>query len=203
MHVTLKVLPILIVLTVLYGCMEIQKDCDESQRFLDCRYCPVESPDNPDPELSHFPNCAYEDGNGNIVIRDVHLKNILFDNDNLAAVYLGGTNIVYVNRMGKTARVLYVDNGADYFEEGLARTIHNGKIGFINKDLDIVIHPQFDFAFPFSCGVALVCNDCRFVPEGEYTAVVDGKWGYIDKNGNVIVPIRFKKEYLPPPMNSE
>ena len=152
--------------------------------------------------MTLFRNCAYEDENGSIVIRDVHLKNMLFDNNNLASVYFKDTDIVYVNRRGKTARVLYFDNGADYFKEGLARTIKDGKIGFIDKNLDVVIRPKFDFAFPFSDGVAVVCNGCYFVSDGEHSGVVGGKWGYIDNNGVAIVSISHEKDNLPqPPTN--
>ena len=193
----MKVLLILIVLTAFNGCIASPKDHNESQLFFDCTYCPIETQDKPYPGLTLFRNCAYEDENGSIVIRDVHLKNMLFDDNNLASVYFKDTDIVYVNRRGKTARVLYFDNGADYFKEGLARTIKDGKIGFIDKNLDVVILPKFDFAFPFSDGVAVVCNGCYFVPDGEHSAVVGGKWRYIDKNGVAIISVSHEKDNLP------
>jgi hypothetical protein len=195
----LKVTLILLIMTVFSGCTIKQKVHNHPLVFIDCRYCPIETQDNPYPELTYFKDCAYEDENGGIVIRDNHIKNILFDNDNLASIYFNDTDIVYVNTSGKTAKVLYFDNGADYFQEGLARTIKDGKIGFINKNLDVVILPNFDFAFPFSNGVATVCNGCYIVLDGEYSIVVGGKWGYINKKGDVTLPISYEKDDLPQP----
>ena len=64
------------------------------------------------------------------------------------------------------------------------------KIGFFDKALEIVIAPQFDFAFPFSNGVSLVCNGCIKESDGEHTAMTKGFWGFIDLSGDVVVPIK-------------
>ncbi|MBI4698849.1 MAG: WG repeat-containing protein, partial [Nitrospirae bacterium] len=149
-----------------------------------------------------FENCAYVNDKEEAGIFDGHLKNMNFGNSGLASVILKNGQAVqaaYVNREGKTARVHYFDNGADHFVEGLARTVKDGKLGFINEKLNIVISPQYDFAFPFSNSAALVCNGCKFVAEGEHTSVVGGKWGYINKGGVVIVPIQHEKDKLPNP----
>ena len=51
------------------------------------------------------------------------------------------------------------------------------KDGFIDSSGGVVIKPQFDHAWPFSCGLAMV--------------EVDGKRGYIDKTGNLVVDPKF------------
>ena len=107
-------------------------------------------------------------------------------------------DLYYVNRRGKMASVLPFDNGADYFREGLARTRKNGKIGFFNSELDVIIAPTWDFAFPFESGVAVVCEGC--VPRrlfDEHVALEGGKWGYIDKRGKVVVPLIYDEALLP------
>lgn len=149
-----------------------------------------------------FENCAYVNDKEEAGIFDGHLKYMNFGNGGLASVILKNGQAVYVNREGKTARVHNFDNGADYFVEGLARTVRDGKFGFINEKLDIIIAPQYDFAFPFSNGTALVCNGCRFVTEGEHTDVIGGKWGYINKDGVVIVPVQYEQDKLPSPPNT-
>jgi len=61
------------------------------------------------------------------------------------------------------------------FSEGFS-VVHgfdNGKSGFINKQGEAVIAPQFDEANDFSEGLAAV--------------KVEGKWGYIDKTGKVVI----------------
>ncbi|MDO9027263.1 MAG: WG repeat-containing protein [Candidatus Roizmanbacteria bacterium] len=180
----------------------------QQKALIDCGYLPVKTKANPNPELTFFPNCVYKNGNGNFVIPDSHLKNIFFDADNLACVYLKradnlkGADNLYVNRSGKTVRVLPFDNGCDYFQEGLSRTVKDGKLGYINKDLDVVIPPKYDFAFHFNSGVAVVCIGCYSVPIGkddEHMEVAGGKWGYIDKKGNVVVSISHERDKIPKP----
>jgi len=112
-----------------------------------------------------------------------------YDQDNLSYLY-SEYGLFYFNKSGKLRRTINYDNGPDYFESGLARTQWNEKIGFFNKALEIVIAPQFDFAFPFKNGVSLVCNGCVKKRDGEHSFMVKGLWGFIDLSGNVIVPIK-------------
>lgn len=101
-------------------------------------------------------------------------------------VFIKNRGIVYVDTKGKIIHHAYnFDNGPDYFIEGLARYVENGKIGFINEKLEIVIPAQFDFASYFENGVAKICNECRKVYQGEHSQMKGGKWGILDKNGGV------------------
>ena len=104
---------------------------------------------------------------------------------------------LYVITSGKTAPAFLFDNGADYFVEGLARTPRNGKIGFVDQELAEAIPPQWDFAFPFESGLAVVCNGCTLEPVGEHTEVVGGEWGYIDSQGILVAPCTHKRDELP------
>lgn len=88
-----------------------------------------------------------------------------------------------------------------------------GKWGYLDKDGKAVIHPQFDYALPFSEGLAIVgVNDkLGFIdktgriiikptfapPVGNFhegLAVVNsgGKYGYIDKTGNMVIQPQFR-----------
>jgi hypothetical protein len=118
-----------------------------------------------------------------------------FGAEGLSAI-LVGERIYFVNRAGNTAPALKFDNGPDYFVEGLARTVKDGKIGFVNTALEPVVAPVWDFAFPFSNGVAAVCSGCM-AAGGEHQLVTGGKWGYIDKRGKVLVPVRYDRDELP------
>jgi hypothetical protein len=102
----------------------------------------------------------------------------------------------FFKRQGKTVPALPFDNGPDYFVEGLARTLINGKVGFVNENLDEVIPPVWDFAFPFQNGVAVVCTGC-ISSGGEHTVRKGGKWGYIDRTGKIIVPVIYDEATLP------
>ena len=68
---------------------------------------------------------------------------------------------------------------------------------FVDKELAEVIPPSWDFAFPFESGLAVVCNGCTPRPVGEHSEMVGGKWGYIDSQGEVVVPIIHSRDELP------
>jgi hypothetical protein len=131
------------------------------------------------------------------------LEHASFDRNGVASVFVG-RQLLFVNRHGVTAPALLFDNGADYFVEGLARTVRAGKIGFVDIALREVIAPVWDFAFPFNHGVAKVCSGCRLVsrPGDEHREVVGGKWGYIDRAGRVVVPVVHDRDDLPGPASS-
>ncbi|MDB4990382.1 MAG: hypothetical protein JWN04_5560 [Myxococcaceae bacterium] len=83
--------------------------------------------------------------------------------DEPVAVVVAG-KLYYMNAAGRAAPVLLFGNGPDYFVEGLARTVRNSKVGFIDTALIERIAPRWDFAFPFEQGVAIVCQGCRAQP---------------------------------------
>jgi len=139
-------------------------------------------------------NCGTLNGPDVLIVDSRCLKRLRFNGD-LAQVYKE-KKIFYVNRAGKTRRTHYFDNGADPFTEGLARARLGGKYGFMNRKLELVIKPAFDFAFPFQRGFALVCNGCKPEPMGEHQAIRGGKWGVLDKTGEIRVPIRFSRSAL-------
>jgi hypothetical protein len=49
----------------------------------------------------------------------------------------------------------------------------NGRIGFVDKEGEVVIRPQYDLADNFFEGLAKV--------------ELNGKWGFIDKNGKFVI----------------
>jgi hypothetical protein len=61
------------------------------------------------------------------------------------------------------------------FSEGLARWAADGRFGYMARNGDMVIPPQFDEAMNFSEGLAAVN--------------ISGKWGFIDKSGKYVVPL--------------
>ncbi|RKD25919.1 hypothetical protein BEP19_03035 [Ammoniphilus oxalaticus] len=65
------------------------------------------------------------------------------------------------------------------FQEGLAPTLKDGKVGFIDAKGTWVIEPNFDYALPFSDGLATVYD------------AVENKWGFINKQGQYMIPPSF------------
>lgn len=114
----------------------------------------------------------------------------------MQTIYVDETWLYALN--GKTVSVLSYDNGADYFREGLARTMKDGKVGFVDESLDLVIAPMWDFAFPFENEYSLVCSGCTQEHDGEHSSITGGSWGYIDRTGKIIVEPIHSRDALPP-----
>lgn len=113
------------------------------------------------------------------------LKKLDFKDQELVSVFMKNS-FYYVRKDGKYRETLTYDNGADPFSDGLARTKIDGKIGFFNTNLDIVLKPIYDFAFPFYNGVAEICTGCQEKEDGEHTMLDGGKWQKINRDGLVI-----------------
>ncbi len=160
----------------------------------DCTYVAVQTASNPYPELDQRKDCGEVRGD-ELELSSDHLIRLWLNDKGLGVVYIGG-GVFYVNREGRSVRTLSYDSGADYFEEGLARGVSFGKIGFVDHSLEFVIAPAFDFAFPFSGGYAVVCNGCVRTDDREHATREGGSWGVIDKKGEVVVRIAFGKSEL-------
>lgn len=113
------------------------------------------------------------------------LKRLDFQGEELISVYMNHS-FYYVRKNGKYLKTLTYDNGADPFSEGLARTRINGKIGFFNTNLELVLKPIYDFAFPFHKGVAEICTGCVEKKAGEHSFLDGGQWQKINREGLVV-----------------
>lgn len=161
------------------------------EEWLPCAFMPVE-----DEARDVIAHCAHRSANGALVVEPVALGVLVTRGVDPAPVSIGGT-LHYLNASGVAVPVLPFDNGADYFVEGLARTLQGGKVGFINEKLSVVIPPQWDFAFPFENGTAVVCDSCTFRPVGDgHREVVGGRWGLIDARGQTLIPVIHPREEL-------
>lgn len=106
---------------------------------------------------------------------------------NYAIVLEKGGRCIAIDKHEKELfEIFWYDNGPDYISEGLFRIKKNEKIGYANKDGEIMIKPRFDCAFPFQNGKAKVSVDCETVFEGEYRRWESKNWFYIDKQGKKI-----------------
>ena len=95
--------------------------------------------------------------------------------------------IICINDAGK--ELFYVfkyDNGPDYIQEGLFRIMNeDGLVGFADSLGNVIIEPQFKFAYPFKGGKtkATLKGERKVVPEsdGEKHYWESETWFYIDK----------------------
>lgn len=82
-----------------------------------------------------------------------------------------------------------VDNGPDYFAEGMARYVADGMFGFFDTTGAVVIKAAYDYAEPFVGAKAAVCSGCSTTVDGEHSRVVGGNWGVINADGSVAVAL--------------
>lgn len=154
-------------------------------------------------EVITFANCGSEKDDGTAEIRPEHLAALDFGEDGLASIRVG-EHFYYFRKDGRSARVPTYDNWADDFAEGLVRTVRvvDGveRIGYLDRELAVVIPARYDWGFPFEGGRARVCIGCRAgKPDGDgHSEVSGGLWGYIDRAGKEVVPVRSSRDDLDP-----
>lgn len=98
--------------------------------------------------------------------------------------------IVCIDNQGK--ELFYVfkyENGPDYVREGLFRIMDDkGTIGFADSLGNVVIKPQFKFAFPFEKNRAKVTftGEEKTIFNGEHHEWISNEWQYINKKGEFL-----------------
>jgi hypothetical protein len=171
------------------GCARVVPAADE---WLSCAFSPIEAEATDSGE-----RCVHRDRDGRLVVAPAGLRAMEARGAGPVAASIEG-RLHYLNAAGVVVPVLVFDNGPDYFVEGLARTVQDGKVGFIDENLRVVIAPAWDFAFPFENGAAVVCDGCTLRRVGdEHEEVVGGRWGRIDARGRVVVPVIHARDAIP------
>ena len=133
--------------------------------------------------------------NGKIVIKPRYHLALKFLSTCIAPV-VDDTGWLYIDVTGRPLiRPFVIDNGPDYFHEKLARFVQNKKFGYFDTTGAIKIKPVWDFARPFSEGLAAVCSQCKQLKKDEHTLIIGGKWGYIDHNGVIKIPLKFQQAF--------
>ena len=112
------------------------------------------------------------------------LDNGLTYHDNLALIMIGPSKYAYIDTEGKIS--FPVECAKAYpFSNGFALIKNKeGKYGFINTEgnpIDPKNEYQYDDAYPFAEELACVKKA--------------GKWGFIDKNNNIIIEFRYDVAY--------
>jgi hypothetical protein len=134
---------------------------------------------------------GYKNDKGEVVIPPRYEVAQPFSPEGIAAV-ADGSGWAYINpKGGVVIKPLVVDNGPDYFSEGLARYTEGGKFGFFDQSGKVIIPPSFDFVLPFADGMAAFCEGCREEVQGEHRIMKSGRWGFLDKKGDVRIPPLF------------
>lgn len=135
---------------------------------------------------------GFKDAAGEVVIEPRFDFAYEFSSEGIAGV-ADEHGFAFIDPQGSVvARAFAFDNGPDYFVEGRARIVEDGKVGFIGEDGVVAISPRFDHAGSFCEGLAPFCEGCRSVPDGEHSRIEGGLWGYVGPTGTVVIPPRFE-----------
>lgn len=134
-------------------------------------------------------DCAQVQQDSSFKIEKSILKKIEFDKNGLAGGSIGKSGCYWLNKKGLLRKTHCFDNGADSFNYGLARFVDsNGKFGYMNQRLQVIIPAQYTFAFPFEYNYAKVCNGCQIekLENSEHSLVKGGQWLVINKTGKIV-----------------
>ena len=130
---------------------------------------------------------GYIKSNGEVIAKPQFYKASNFINGMARVRFLGDDNsTTYIDPNGKVLKQKFDWFSEHFTPDGLCivRDYKTNKCGFINKKGEYVIKPEFDEVDEFSEGLARV--------------KVDGKYGYIDYNGKMVVEPSFvlAKQYF-------
>jgi len=138
---------------------------------------------------------GYQDANGNIVIEPQYIFAEPFSKYGLALVASLEDGWVFINSQGELVIKPYYlanNNSCDRFSDGLCRYEENGKIGYFDEKGTIQIKAQFEYGSAFINGYAAVAKDVSFEEVGELTFVRSNQWGFINKNGQLVIPYQYE-----------
>lgn len=167
-----------------------------SGEWKDCAYLPKKTAANPYPNLEVCRNCVSVE-NGKISLSKEFIRKLGFDEHGLASVAVDG-RYYYAKRSGAMLPVISFENWADDYAEGLVRSMVDGRIAYFDRRFRQVIAPRYDWGAPFENGRALVCKGCGIEPSDEegHRRVAGGLWGYIDRKGREVVPVKFTRDEI-------
>lgn len=135
---------------------------------------------------------GFKDKKGKVIIKPQYEQAMEFTKSGVAFVVSKNKWICIDAKNKFLLESFLYDNGPDYISESLARFVEEGKMGFHNERCQKVIEAQYDFAYPFENGYALVCNGCESQPEGEHKRIVGGKYGILNKKGKIVLRIEYE-----------
>ena len=138
---------------------------------------------------------GYKNAQGDVVIAPRYQMALDFTPGGIAAVSGPERGWHYINAAGKLAiaKPHIVDNAPEAFQEGLARYFdEKGRVGYFDDSGKVVIRARYDYAEPFSEGLAGFCQACRKAQYGEHWNMKGGRWGYIDPKGTQVIFPRYE-----------
>ena len=139
--------------------------------------------------LDYAAHCAAETAAGLRISPAV--RSALAYEHGLASIAIAGRGWFYLTRDGRSMLMVTFDMGPDYFREGRARAMIDGKLAYVDRRLRIRLRTRYDWGEPFARGRANVCMGCveTKLDGGEHSVMAGGRWGTIDRRGRAVVPV--------------
>lgn len=137
-------------------------------------------------------NCGYVDSLGQVKIpfgKYSTCLSALFKET--ALVEYNGKRIVIDKKEEIVCEAFDADDLHDLILEERIRVVMNDKLGFVNLDGELVVSAVYDYTLPFRDGMAFVNIGAKKTIEAEQQKWKGGRWGAIDKDGKLIVPIKY------------
>lgn len=163
-----------------------------SQECVTCQF--IAKPDSEVPD--HDSALCINDTE--VIMNKKYLDKLVIYDNGFANWTCGKYKNVFINKNGRVVLwgVAYIDNGPDYFNNGIVRITRKNKWGYGNKEGKLIVKPIYDGALPFDNGKGKACIGCvDKCVEGsncEYHYFSGGNWFEIDTLGN-IKKSKFKK----------
>ena len=161
------------------------------------------TPEAADPAAPTVAPTSFEDAEGNYGYKNAAGEVVIPAKYGLAGEFqdrvagvCGEDGCAFIDWTGATLATPFLfDNGPDEFVDGRARIVEGSaetaKFGFIADTGEIVVAPTYSFARAFSGGFAAVCDGCKVESDGEHSRHVGGKWGYVDRDGKLVIPAQY------------
>jgi WG repeat protein len=93
----------------------------------------------------------------------------------------------------------WVDNGPDYYEEGVRRFVEKGKMGFVDRKGKKTVPAKYNYLEPYYRGYAIACLDCRYTRftnnEEHCCGYTGSKYSIIDKDGKSVYSLKANKDF--------
>lgn len=159
---------------------------------------------------------------GNIKLTEAIYDQIYMIDDKDLLVVVKDRKYGFINMLGKEVIPLVYDEVGFNINDNLIPVKQKSKWGFVNRQNEIVIPLTFEAAYAFFDGISIVKkenlfggidkknkvkiqfenekSDFPFFSNGLCVFSKNGKHGYIDKNGNIVIPAKY--EYAYPFINS-
>lgn len=146
--------------------------------------------------------CRYVDTKGEVKIPYGKYYHCYTDTFRNFAIVSAPKGLMAINKKEEKLFDVYIfDNGPDYVVDGAFRIVNNNKMGFSDTHGNIIVLPIYDFVYPFNKGLAVVnlgghsesVNPSD--PNCEYHTWVEGKWGIINKTGELIKDIKYDHKW--------